>query len=62
MNIFFLELNMEIFRLIFCLQNEEKLKEALKFANACGALCTTQKGAIPAIPSRDEANALISGK
>ncbi|KAL9671671.1 hypothetical protein QQ045_009241 [Rhodiola kirilowii] len=41
-------------------QNEEKLKEALAFANACGALCTTQKGAIPAIPSRDEANALIA--
>ena len=30
-------------------QDEAKLKEALSYANACGALCTTQKGAIPAL-------------
>nr|GME14475.1 probable fructokinase-5 [Ipomoea batatas] len=41
-------------------QDEGKLKEALKFANACGALCTTQKGAIPALPTPAEAQALIA--
>ncbi|KAF2315868.1 hypothetical protein GH714_040598 [Hevea brasiliensis] len=40
-------------------QNEGKLKEALTFANACGAICTTQKGAIPALPSTNDALALI---
>ncbi|XP_054823122.1 probable fructokinase-5 [Prosopis cineraria] len=40
--------------------DEPKLKEALKFANACAALCTTQKGAIPALPSVSEAQSLIS--
>ncbi|XP_012068437.2 probable fructokinase-5 [Jatropha curcas] len=42
--------------------NEEKLKEALTFANACGAICTTQKGAIPALPSPSDAQALIKSK
>ncbi|KAJ8630793.1 hypothetical protein MRB53_024116 [Persea americana] len=32
------------------LEDENKLKNALRFANACGAICTTQKGAIPALP------------
>ncbi|KAK3039005.1 hypothetical protein RJ639_027490, partial [Escallonia herrerae] len=41
-------------------QDEGKLKDALKFANACGALCTTQKGAIPALPTPSEAQSLIS--
>ncbi|EEF41245.1 probable fructokinase-5 [Ricinus communis] len=40
-------------------ENEGKLKEALTFANACGAICTTQKGAIPALPSTSDAQALI---
>ncbi|KAM7273249.1 hypothetical protein ACFE04_028932 [Oxalis oulophora] len=35
--------------------DEGKRKEALKFANACGALCTTQKGAIPALPTNSDA-------
>lgn len=39
--------------------DEEKLKEALKFSNACGALCTTQKGAIPALPTPAAAQELI---
>ncbi|KDP37795.1 hypothetical protein JCGZ_06697 [Jatropha curcas] len=43
-------------------ENEEKLKAALTFANACGAICTTQKGAIPALPSPSEAQALIKSK
>ncbi|KAK4489981.1 hypothetical protein RD792_000635 [Penstemon davidsonii] len=41
-------------------QDEGKLKEALRFANACGALCTTQKGAIPALPIPADAQALIA--
>ncbi|OVA15459.1 Carbohydrate kinase PfkB [Macleaya cordata] len=41
-------------------QNEKKLKEALTFANACGAICTTQKGAIPALPDITSAQQLIS--
>ncbi|XP_065878171.1 probable fructokinase-5 [Euphorbia lathyris] len=40
-------------------ENEEKLKEALSFSNACGAICTTKKGAIPALPSESDALALI---
>ncbi|CAN0838954.1 Probable fructokinase-5 [Linum grandiflorum] len=43
-------------------ENEEKLKEALGFANACGAICTTQKGAIPALPTTNDALALIKSK
>ncbi|XP_031490747.1 probable fructokinase-5 [Nymphaea colorata] len=40
-------------------QNEEKLRGALQFANACGAICTTQKGAIPALPDANTALKLI---
>jgi len=42
------------------LQNEEKLRQALAFANACGAICTTQKGAIPALPTTSEAQELVN--
>ncbi|CAN0913733.1 Probable fructokinase-6, chloroplastic [Linum grandiflorum] len=35
------------------LQNEEKLRDALKFANACGALTVMERGAIPALPTRE---------
>ena len=41
-------------------QNEEKLREALKFSNACGAICTTKKGAIPALPTVATAQELIA--
>ncbi|KAL8250748.1 hypothetical protein R6Q59_034441 [Mikania micrantha] len=41
--------------------DEAKLKQALAFSNACGALCTTKKGAIPALPTVSEAQALVSG-
>ena len=41
-------------------QNEEKLREVLQFCNACGAICTTQKGAIPALPTTATALELIS--
>ncbi|GLT63329.1 hypothetical protein SLA2020_359020 [Shorea laevis] len=42
--------------------DEGKLKEALVFANACGAICTTQKGAIPALPTNAEAMELVKSK
>ncbi|XP_024029576.1 probable fructokinase-6, chloroplastic isoform X2 [Morus notabilis] len=35
------------------LQKEDKLRDALKFANACGALTVTERGAIPALPTRE---------
>ncbi|XP_010696263.1 probable fructokinase-5 [Beta vulgaris subsp. vulgaris] len=41
------------------LQDENKLKEALTLSNACGAICTTQKGAIPALPSLSQAQDLV---
>ncbi|KAL5703972.1 fructokinase [Ranunculus cassubicifolius] len=42
------------------LEDEEKLKAALTFANACGAICTKEKGAIPALPSTSAAFDLIN--
>uniref|UniRef100_A0A7C8YZ79 fructokinase n=1 Tax=Opuntia streptacantha TaxID=393608 RepID=A0A7C8YZ79_OPUST len=44
------------------LQDENKLKEALTLANACGAICTTQKGAIPALPTHAQAMDLVNKK
>lgn len=41
--------------------DEAKLKEVLKFACACGAITTTKKGAIPALPTESEATALLKG-
>ncbi|KAJ0527173.1 putative fructokinase [Helianthus annuus] len=41
--------------------DEAKLKQALAFSNACGAICTTKKGAIPALPTVSDAQALMSG-
>ncbi|CAL9058801.1 probable fructokinase-1 [Musa acuminata AAA Group] len=41
------------------LQEEEKLREVLRFANACGAITTTKKGAIPALPNEAEAVELL---
>ncbi len=38
------------------------LRGILRFANAVGALTTTQKGAIPALPGRDEVERLLAGK
>ncbi|KAK3426370.1 probable fructokinase-6, chloroplastic [Eucalyptus grandis] len=35
------------------LQEEDRLRDALKFANACGALTVTERGAIPALPTRE---------
>jgi len=41
------------------LQDESKLREVLKFANACGAITTTKKGAIPALPKEEDVLNLI---
>ncbi|XP_057854903.2 probable fructokinase-7 [Cryptomeria japonica] len=35
------------------IQDETRLKEILKFANACGAITVTERGAIPALPTRE---------
>ncbi|CAD5316449.1 unnamed protein product [Arabidopsis thaliana] len=35
------------------LQDEERLREALMFANACGALTVKVRGAIPALPTKE---------
>lgn len=36
------------------LQDQKRLEEAIKFANACGAITTTKKGAIPSLPTEIE--------
>ncbi|MCE2056118.1 protein kinase frk1 [Datura stramonium] len=43
------------------LENEARLKEVLRFACACGAITTTKKGAIPALPTESEALTLLKG-
>ncbi|KAL6003999.1 hypothetical protein ACLOJK_004545 [Asimina triloba] len=35
------------------LMDEKKMRRALRFANVCGALTVTKRGAIPALPTRD---------
>ncbi|EFJ09296.1 hypothetical protein SELMODRAFT_428214 [Selaginella moellendorffii] len=40
-------------------KDEQRLRAALKFANACGAITTTERGAIPALPDRDTVLRLI---
>ncbi|CAL1361941.1 unnamed protein product [Linum trigynum] len=42
------------------LEDEARLREVLKFANACGAITTTKKGAIPALPAEADALSLIN--
>ncbi|KAG6592985.1 putative fructokinase-4 [Cucurbita argyrosperma subsp. argyrosperma] len=41
------------------LEDEKRVREILRFANACGAITTTKKGAIPALPSEADVEALI---
>ncbi|KAK8928387.1 putative fructokinase-2 [Platanthera zijinensis] len=42
-------------------EDEKRLREALRFANACGALTVTGRGAIPALPTRELVlNALVN--
>nr|XP_043614979.1 probable fructokinase-7 [Erigeron canadensis] len=40
-------------------KDETKLRKALLFANACGALVVTKKGAIPALPTNDEVHKIL---
>lgn len=42
-------------------QDETRLREALLFANACGALTVTKNGAIPALPTKDEVQQIMKG-
>ncbi|KAK7404485.1 hypothetical protein VNO78_05414 [Psophocarpus tetragonolobus] len=41
------------------IEDEARLREVIKFANACGAITTTKKGAIPALPTEADAINLI---
>ncbi|XP_010907694.2 fructokinase-1-like [Elaeis guineensis] len=41
------------------LQDEKKLREVLRFSNACGAITTTKKGAIPSLPNESEVMQLL---
>ncbi|KAI4372730.1 hypothetical protein MLD38_010929 [Melastoma candidum] len=41
------------------IEDEVRLREVLRFANACGAITTTKKGAIPALPTEEDALRLI---
>ncbi|KAJ8445751.1 hypothetical protein Cgig2_026078 [Carnegiea gigantea] len=41
-------------------EDEPRLRKVLKFANACGAIATIKKGAIPALPTASEALELIN--
>ncbi|KAJ9701531.1 hypothetical protein PVL29_006755 [Vitis rotundifolia] len=43
------------------LEDEARLREVLKYANACGAITTTKKGAIPALPIEADVHALLHG-
>ncbi|KDP28712.1 hypothetical protein JCGZ_14483 [Jatropha curcas] len=41
-------------------RHEKKLKDALLFANACGAITVTEKGAIPALPTKEAVLEILS--
>uniref|UniRef100_A0A6N2KRP5 Carbohydrate kinase PfkB domain-containing protein n=1 Tax=Salix viminalis TaxID=40686 RepID=A0A6N2KRP5_SALVM len=42
------------------LEDEPRLREILGFANACGAITTTKKGAIPTLPTTADALELVN--
>lgn len=42
------------------IDDEAKLREALMFANACGAITTTERGAIPSLPDKETVSRLLS--
>ncbi|PWA45673.1 fructokinase-2 [Artemisia annua] len=44
------------------LQDEAKLKEVLRYSCACGAITTTKKGAIPALPSVAEVHTFLDAQ
>ncbi|KAK3447288.1 hypothetical protein EUGRSUZ_A02848 [Eucalyptus grandis] len=41
-------------------KDEERLREALLFANACGAVTVTKRGAIPALPTKEAVLSLLT--
>ncbi|KAG9158443.1 hypothetical protein Leryth_013185 [Lithospermum erythrorhizon] len=41
-------------------QDEKELREALRFANVCGALTVTERGAIPALPTKEAVEQLLA--
>eukprot|EP00897_Mesotaenium_endlicherianum_P000289 jgi/Mesen1/10260/ME000778S09607 len=40
-------------------ENEDELRKALRFANLCGAIATTGRGAIPSLPDHAAVEALV---
>lgn len=42
-------------------QDESRLREVVKYACACGAITTTKKGAIPALPTPSQVISLLNG-
>lgn len=42
--------------------NRDAIEQALRFANACGAITTTGRGAIPSLPTLDQVEAFLSAK
>lgn len=45
---------------ISVLEDEQRLKKALRLANACGAITATKKGAIPALPDKSTVLELLN--
>ncbi|KAF5742740.1 fructokinase [Tripterygium wilfordii] len=43
------------------IEDEPRLREVLKFSNACGAITTIKKGAIPALPTTSEVLTFVKG-
>ncbi|KAL8487382.1 hypothetical protein ACS0TY_023894 [Phlomoides rotata] len=43
-------------------EDEPRLREVLKYASACGAITTTKKGAIPALPTHSQVLTLVNGQ
>ncbi|KAF3789918.1 putative fructokinase-2 [Nymphaea thermarum] len=43
------------------LKDEKRLRKALAFANVCGAVTATKKGAIPSLPTEDQVLELLRG-
>jgi ribokinase len=43
------------------LLREQPLHDAVRFANACGAMAVTRAGAQPSLPRRDEVERLMAG-
>lgn len=55
--------NIRVLNFIYVIkQDEERLRKVLRFANACGAITTTKKGAIPALPTDAEVLSFLEGK